>query len=1040
MPHKILQVNTNHARAAQDLFLHTLAEEDCTLGIIAEPYRIPEGHPCWISNDTASVAITWRWWEGAPICSLLTKGTHFVAAKWGGLIVMGVYLPPSASIAEYEDWLEEMADCIRGQYKLPIIVGGDFNAWNRSWGSSNTNLRGECLEEWACSLGLHLLNRGKVATCVRPQGTSIVDLTWASPSAAVKITEWKVMSEMEHLSDHRYIIMKMEERRQPKNPTHGQEIKTPRWSIRHIDEDKLKAIIITATWSHAQGEEKDPIRMEQWMRKTLTTACDASMKRIKTTKRRSAYWWSEELTELRQTAVKWGRRVHRKHSSAEHRAEIEAEYKSARQALKKGIRKAKEKAWDELLQTLQEDPWGKAYKVVLNRLRPRIPPTTQRLEPEFTQEIIERLFPPDEEENEPHIFRDGGEGTDSPDWSDDLEVNEEELMQATKRSFQGKKTAPGPDGLHKKVLALASRELQGPMINLLNNCLRKGAFPQAWRMANLVLLPKDGKDGTLPSSYRPICLLNELGKLCERVIANRVTAHLSRGENRLEPNQYGFRQGRSTLDAVNRVRSLTEAETSQGRVALAISIDIKNAFNSLPWGRIRKALREHGIPVYLQKIINTYLSDRWVIYENRTGEIVRKQLSRGVPQGSVLGPLLWNIGYNEVLRSALPPYCHVVCYADDTLILAGGDTWGEAMTRGELAASSVMRSVRKAGLEVATQKTEALFFHDGTSGHPPPRTSINLGGTQIMVGTHLKYLGLVLDGRWTYREHFAVTAKKARVRANALCRLLPNLGGPDGRVRKLYAGTVRAIVLYGAPIWAEEFASDKKGQVAIARALHPMAIRTVRAYRTVSRGVASVLAGLPPVVHVAKEYAAIFKAIREARNREMEITNTGKSRLRLHFQRRTIENWKQELAGEVAGKRLIGAIRPILDKWINRKHGGMTYRVTQILTDHGCFGKYLHGIGKEESTACHHCGSRIDTAAHTLEECPAWREERQIIQNIVGNNLSLPTLIEKMVETEEAWRSTVTFCERIMHTKEEAERERRGIPPQANVRAQRRRR
>lgn len=180
-----------------------------------------------------------------------------------------------------------------------------------------------------------------------------------------------------------------------------------------------------------------------------------------------------------------------------------------------------------------------------------------------------------------------------------------------------------------------------------------------------------------------------------------------------------------------------------------------------------------------------------------------------------------------------------------------------------------------------------------------------------------------------------------------------------------------------------------------------MALRTAQAYRTVSRGAALVLMGFPPLVHVAVEYAAAFKAIREARSRGVDITHAGRSRLKLHLQRKTLENWQQDLIGETAGKRLIDAIRPILDEWVGRRHGGLTYRATQIMSGHGCFDKYLHGIGKERSVACHHCDSMMDTALHTLEECPAWAEERRALRVIVGDDLSLPTLVGKMVESEE---------------------------------------
>lgn len=131
-----------------------------------------------------------------------------------------------------------------------------------------------------------------------------------------------------------------------------------------------------------------------------------------------------------------------------------------------------------------------------------------------------------------------------------------------------------------------SCELCGHLAHLANGCMRRGVFPSEWKTANLVLFHKDGKDKKQPSSYRPICLLNEIGKFCERVIVGRITQHLIEKVPDLAATQFGFRQERSTLDDINYVK---EEKMSRSKVLLAISLDIRNAFNSLSWNRIKEA-------------------------------------------------------------------------------------------------------------------------------------------------------------------------------------------------------------------------------------------------------------------------------------------------------------------------------------------------------------------------------------------------------------------------------------------------------------------
>ncbi|CAL1680988.1 unnamed protein product [Lasius platythorax] len=113
---------------------------------------------------------------------------------------------------------------------------------------------------------------------------------------------------------------------------------------------------------------------------------------------------------------------------------------------------------------------------------------------------------------------------------------------------------------------------------------------------------------------------------------------------------------------------------NNGGWAVAVSLDIRNAFNSLPWPRIRETLINWNVPSYLLRIIDDYLDEWWIKYPCEDGTWRSTRVTRGVPQGSVLGPLLWNLTYNQVLETNTPDDVHVFCYADDTLIIGGADT------------------------------------------------------------------------------------------------------------------------------------------------------------------------------------------------------------------------------------------------------------------------------------------------------------------------------------------------------------------------------
>ncbi|CAK1588832.1 unnamed protein product [Parnassius mnemosyne] len=304
--------------------------------------------------------------------------------------------------------------------------------------------------------------------------------------------------------------------------------------------------------------------------------------------------------------------------------------------------------------------------------------------------------------------------TDSPEEesTDVPEVTQAETRVAVSR-LRAKNTAPGPDGVPGRALVLALKELEPQLRGLFTACLEQGQFPSVWKEGRLVLLRKEGRPADSPSAYRPIVLLDEAGKLLERIIADRLVGHLCREGPDLDENQFGFRRGRSTIDAITRVRALAEETVSRGGVVLAVSLDISNAFNTLPWSCIREALNYHRVPPYLRRIIGAYLEERCITYWGRDGA-GRRVMSCGVPQGSVLGPLLWNIGYDWVLRGELPSGAELTCYADDTLVTARGSSHREAALVATAAVSQVVNRIRRLGLEVALKGVENSGFSFGS--------------------------------------------------------------------------------------------------------------------------------------------------------------------------------------------------------------------------------------------------------------------------------------------------------------------------------------
>ncbi|XP_018371963.1 PREDICTED: uncharacterized protein LOC108766903 [Trachymyrmex cornetzi] len=243
------------------------------------------------------------------------------------------------------------------------------------------------------------------------------------------------------------------------------------------------------------------------------------------------------------------------------------------------------------------------------------------------------------------------------------------------------------------------------------------------------------------------------------------------------------------------------------------------------------------------------------------------------------------------------------------------------------------------------------------------------------------------------------------------------------------------MALYGAPVWAYEIYKNRKCPQTIRQTQRRMAGRLIRVYRTTSWIANSVLAGMPPLELEARRQEEAYARITDIRRNtptDIPVPKATIEGIREETKRNLVRKWKAWLNDQTPEEDVVvRAIQGQLEDWLEAKVG-LSFRATQVLTGHGCFGRYMCRIGRELTPECWSCGAEVDSARHTLRYCPAWTAERNALQDVLGQNLYWRAIITAL-RREDGRRAFLEYCEVVMAKKEVIERDRErmaGLPAQ----------
>ncbi|KAK9878329.1 hypothetical protein WA026_021344 [Henosepilachna vigintioctopunctata] len=236
----------------------------------------------------------------------------------------------------------------------------------------------------------------------------------------------------------------------------------------------------------------------------------------------------------------------------------------------------------------------------------------------------------------------------------------------------GRNTAPGDDGINRAILRQIPPECHEYLGKIFNRCMELCYFPREWKEATTILIPKPHKDLSHPDNYRPISLLNVVGKVFEKIICRRLSDFVD--HNNIIPDfQHGFRPFHSTIDPLLRLHTDITRALNSGECVLATFLDIKRAFDQVWHAGLVRKLQDIQLPNHFVKLIASYLSDRTIKIKVNKSFSDPFTPSAGIPQGSILAPLLYII-YTYDIPHSRNRRSKVSLFADDTA------TWATART------------------------------------------------------------------------------------------------------------------------------------------------------------------------------------------------------------------------------------------------------------------------------------------------------------------------------------------------------------------------
>lgn len=668
-----------------------------------------------------------------------------------------------------------------------FIIGGDFNAKHPYWGSRKTSPKGRELfatgQSFKCDF-----HSGGTPTYWPSDINKIPDLIDFYVTKGIA-DNYMLIENAEGLdSDHSPVILTLSETIIKKENLPTLTNKKTNWNLFH---DLIEEQI------NLQVAIRDPYKLEEELEQLNVTIQNAAFEStpITTSDNNPHRTYPVEVRELVSK-----KRKARKTWQTNRTTENKRILNSLCNELKALIKEVKNETITKYLKGLTDgkETEYSLWKATKGLKRPtaQIPPIKKdngtwvrsaKLKAELFAEHLEETFKP--------LPRQTADEYTSPV----QRVDECEIRSVTFRELEKEidklnvKKAPGYDLITNQIIKALPEKGLRKLLNIINASLRLKYVPMQWKVAEVIMIPKPNKPPNEKTSYRPISLLPSMSKVFEKLLLKRLKPIIEE-RNLIPSHQFGFRERHSTIEQVHRITNLIEGVYEKKKVCSSLFLDVAQAFDKV-WHQGLKFKLHRDLPTQFYKILSSYLAERHFRVKFDGEYSTLKEISAGVPQGSVLGPILYLLYTSDIPTMNEGT---IATFADDTAILAVGNNVEEATRKLQNITNQVCNWTKRWRIKLNETKSAHVNFTYQQANWIP----IEINSNQVPYANTAKYLGMTLDAKLKWKEHI----KKKKDELNIKFRKMYWLLGRNSELSVhnkllLYRQILKPVWTYGIQLW-----------------------------------------------------------------------------------------------------------------------------------------------------------------------------------------------------------------------------------------------